>query len=427
MKLRWILLVALAHLLITASLVFFVLPWVLMPSGQSQDFERHMRAWEVANSVLTFPVGLLQSGLPVIPMLMNSLFWGWAIMAVATLIRRSPVPTTAGTPVGKDSGVVRPVLLAAFALAAFAFAIRPVASGLAIGIFGFFLIVLMVTRSVVHKLAHKRGWTPRKTVSSLYGFMGVLLAAFILFTLVPWPCMSARGLKRDAHASFSDTVAHLKQLQDRWMPFHLMMLGGIRWRTDFNVNQYFTILSRLSPEPGWNLDYVYAYSQLGGHPVLYARRTWRVPFLTYAAYRNAGPETDAGEQPEFLRHVRTDGTPEGFVQLAVLHIMADQFYLFWHACYNDERIVCDRGQLDTLLAKQDDFKKPTAEEKQAALGVDLQPVVEILASSVRVSFLTWTDWGGLNRKTFTFSKAFPHRLEKTEAENIVSYYCGILF
>jgi hypothetical protein len=41
--------------------------------------------------------------------------------------------------------------------------------------------------------------------------------------------------------------------------------------------------------------------------------------------------------------------------------------------------------------------------------------------------LTWTDWGGLYRKTFTFSKAFPHRLERTEEERIVWYFCGVVF
>lgn len=427
MKFRWILLVALAHFLITASAVFFVLPWLFMPSGASQDFERYMHAWELANSVLTFPVGLLQSGLPIIPMVMNSLFWGWAIMAVVGMIRKPRESATTGGPTESTSVVVRPVLVAAFALAVFAFVIKPVAGGSAIGIFGFFLIALMVTRSVVRKLAHKKGWTPRRTVASLYGFMGAFLVVFILLTLAPWPCVSARGSNGDARMSFPETVSHLKRVQDRWIPFHLMMRGGIRWRTDFNVNRYFAVLNRLSPEPGWTLDYVYAYNQLGGHPVLYARRTWQVPFLTYSAYRNGATDTCTDKQPGFLLHITTDGTSEGFVQLAVLHITADQFYLFWHAGYNDERIVCDRGQLDALLAKEDVFKKPTAKEKQTAHAVDIQPVVEMLDSSVRVRLLTWTDWGGLYRKTFTFDKAFPHRLEKTEEENVVSYNCGILF
>lgn len=416
---------ALGHFLITAGAVF-VMHWVFIYSGQSHDFERDMRTWEVANTVLTFPVGLLQSGVPIIPLAMNSLFWGWTIVALVVLIRRSPV-SRAATPTCSAPVLGRPVLIVAFALAVFAFAITPVADGSAIGIFGFLLLVLMVTRSVVCKLARKRGWTPRKAVSGLYGIMGVLLAVFSSLTLAPWPCVSLGGLKRDAQVSFSDTVTHLKRLQDRRIPFHLMMLGGIRWRTDFDVNQYFTVLNRLSPEPGWTLDYAYAYSQLGGSPVLYARRIWSVPILTHSAYRNTRPETDATGQPEFLRHVRVDGTPEGFVQLAVLHVMAHQFYLFWHANYNDERIVHERSQLEALLAKQDVFKKPSSEEKQKALSVDLQPVVEMFDASVRVSCLTWTDWGGLYRKTFIFSRDFPHRLHKTEKEQVASYFCGAVF
>lgn len=161
--------------------------------------------------------------------------------------------------------------------------------------------------------------------------------------------------------------------------------------------------------------------------MLYARRKWAVPFLTYSAYRNVTPEPGSEGQSDFLLHIETDGTPEAFVQLAILHIMADQFYLFWHANYNDERVVHDRGQLDALLAKQDVFKKPTAEERQKASSVDLQPVVEMLDKSVRVSLFTWTDWGGLCRKTFTISREFPHRIEKAEEDQIVSYFCGFVF
>jgi hypothetical protein len=257
--------------------------------------------------------------------------------------------------------------------------------------------------------------------------MVALLTVFSLLTLTPWPSFSVGGLKSGERLSSAETVARLKRMQDRWIPFHLMMSGGIRCRTDFDVNQYFTLLNSLTPETGWTLDYVYDCNELGGSPLLYARRKWAVPFLTYSAYRNANPKITSEEETDFLSHIKTDGTPEGFLQFAVLRIMADQFYLYWHAGYNDERIVYDRTQLDTLLAKQDIFKKPTAEERQKATSLDLQPVVTMTDKSVRVSLLTWTNWGGLYRKTFTISNAFPHRIEKEEKEQIVSYFCGIIF
>jgi hypothetical protein len=57
MKLRGILWVALGHFVITVS-------------------------------ALTFPVGLLEWWFPIIPWMINSLFWGWAIISIITVIQR---------------------------------------------------------------------------------------------------------------------------------------------------------------------------------------------------------------------------------------------------------------------------------------------------------------------------------------------------
>lgn len=96
MKLRWIFLVALGHFVVTVCAVFFLLPWLFTASMPSADMERQMRIWQAANAVLAFPVGLLQWGVPFLPWVINSLFWGWALVAFVALIRRRPAPTTAG-------------------------------------------------------------------------------------------------------------------------------------------------------------------------------------------------------------------------------------------------------------------------------------------------------------------------------------------
>jgi hypothetical protein len=38
---------------------------------------------------------------------------------------------------------------------------------------------------------------------------------------------------------------------------------------------------------------------------------------------------------EYLTHIKTDGSRESFIQLAVLHLIGGNFYFYWHAFYND--------------------------------------------------------------------------------------------
>jgi hypothetical protein len=107
--------------------------------------------------------------------------------------------------------------------------------------------------------------------------------------------------------------------------------------------------------------------------------------------------------------------------------MANQFYLYWHANYNDEQIVHDRKHFDDLLSKQDVFNKPTPEEQERSRSLSPDPIVELDQEAARVSLLTWTEWGGLYRKTFTIKRQFPHQILDTKEENVLSYWCGVTF
>ena len=208
--------------------------------------------------------------------------------------------------------------------------------------------------------------------------------------------------------------------------------GGTRQREgEFDANETFSVLSHTSMEPGYVLDYVYFFEFSGGEPLLYARPVDQAPYLTYAEFDAATGITISSPQRDgYLEHVRVDGTGEGFFELALFHLMGDQFYLFWHAGYNDDTAVCDRAGLEAIVSDLEDseFGLPlSAEQAQQARALDLAPVVEFEDDTVTVRFVSFTKWGGFFQQTYVFAREFPHQLIRHDATELVPYDCGILF
>jgi hypothetical protein len=181
---------------------------------------------------------------------------------------------------------------------------------------------------------------------------------------------------------------------------------------DFDANTYFTALTHLSMTEGYALDYRYQSDTLGGFPLLYARRL------------------DGGEpagDSNYRQQVKADGSAEGYLELAVLDVMAAQFYLVWHANYNDRQIVCDRTALEDLVSHPNSFNQMLPDDVQVkARQLDVAPAVELGEKEVRVSVVTFTNWGGFKRLTLTFERAFPHTATSQE-DILVPYDCGVMF
>jgi hypothetical protein len=164
----------------------------------------------------------------------------------------------------------------------------------------------------------------------------------------------------------------------------------------------------------------------------------------------------ASSRYEYLDHIQVDDTAEGFFEFIVLYIMGDQFYLYWHANYNDTRIVCDRAGLEVVIAATEEFGTPLSSEVQRearALDLeprvqfeegtlagerlhavvaqeqrlDLEPRVESEEGTVHVRVVTFTKWGGFFEETYTISRDFPHTILHHEADMLVAYDCGVSF
>ena len=228
------------------------------------------------------------------------------------------------------------------------------------------------------------------------------------------------------------TIDALSALHDDLtLPDYLMQGEARRWEGEFDANETFSILSHTSMEPDYVLDYVYSFEFSGGEPILYARPADEAPYSTYAELAAAtGITVSSPQRNDYLDHVQVDGTAEGFFELAVFYLMGDQFYLFWHANYNDATALCDQTGLETIVSGLEDseFGLPiSAEQAEQARALDVAPAVEFDEDTATVTLVSFTMWGGFFQQTYVFERAFPHRLTRHETTELAPYDCGINF
>jgi hypothetical protein len=240
------------------------------------------------------------------------------------------------------------------------------------------------------------------------------------------------------------------------------------FRLEGDVNRVFQALHGLSMEPGFMLDQVYRCEGLGAWPIVYARKATDPPFESATAYDEARsgrgnsprfevematPPVSASFQNEvldrrhagnideyirdrkgrkgreFLRHVRTDGSPEGFFELVVLDIMGSGFCLVGHGHYRDDRVVCASSGLPRrrwFREAHDKYAVPSRILRMAE-DLDLVPRVELGADVVRVAVVTFGKWRGFSRETYSLRREFPHEVLHVKEEVLIPYNCGVWY
>ena len=194
---------------------------------------------------------------------------------------------------------------------------------------------------------------------------------------------------------------------------------------EFDANRYFEVFPALTMRSGHTLDWVYHQDGMGGYPILYARPVDQAPYATESAYRAAG------DHGNYLGFVVPQDTPEGYFDYAAFATTANQFYLDWHANYNDWRILCDSRDVAELvrsLQSDDAGARPmTSQQQQAALAIpDPQPSVVLGQEAATVSMLVFTKWGGFFRRTLTIARD-DHSILDDQDRPLVAYDCGIAF
>ena len=218
------------------------------------------------------------------------------------------------------------------------------------------------------------------------------------------------------------------QHQDLKFPQYLANKDAARQGTEFDVSRYFSVLTHLSMQPGYELDYIYHYDGMGGYPILYARPADQAPYTTEAdftqAMKQAGIEK-ANEQ--YIPYLQIEDTAEGYFDYVVFKLMAAQFYLYWHADYNDKQFVCDGAALEALLKqKRMGYAIPITASLQARL-LKLEPVVKLETETVTVQVITFSNWKGFVQETWTINRRVPHNIVSVDNKVLIPYNCGIMF
>jgi hypothetical protein len=249
----------------------------------------------------------------------------------------------------------------------------------------------------------------------------LMLVILILMTA----CSSVPKDQRETISSCSSTIDSLSALLDGYdLPEYFQIETPIKQGGEFDVMQYFTVLDHLSVRPGYVLDYIYHFDWMGGFPILYAR------LVDQPAYANADDLYAAGGDTNYLAYVQTDDTPESYFQYVMLAKSSDQFYLFWHANYNDSRIVCDRKAVGNITAQLDgSFGYPLSwfERFRAFFLSDITPSVVMTDQTVQVRIVTFTRWGGFYRETYIIDRGTPHNILEKQQQNLIPYQCGVMF
>lgn len=263
-----------------------------------------------------------------------------------------------------------------------------------------------------------------------------LFPLFIIFMLSIACQISGRINEGDTEIAkiIQKDIHHLEVLYNsQTIPDYFFDENTIRRGDEFDINEIFEIVNHLRMEEDFTLDYVYDANPMGGYPELYARKIDSERFTTLLDYTEAHPECFEKNAPSncfYLNHIQTDDTEEGFLQLVILYRMGDQFYLDWHANYNDAVVITGTEGLEKIIKQRSDTSfgaQFTSMQQIKAKQIDPAPEVVIGDNDVTVKLVWFTKWGGFFVSTYQVNRQFPHLIQVIETENLLEYECGIMF
>jgi len=254
---------------------------------------------------------------------------------------------------------------------------------------------------------------------AITALVAAMLACQAVFPTQPPPVTSDLGCH--------ESIAAVEGLRsDLNFPQHFGQENPAKQGDEFDPNRYFEAFEHLQMQDGYLLDFVYHQDGMGGYPVLYARPVDQLPYPTEADYAAAN-----SEQPDYRSFVVPQDSPEGYFEYAAFAVLANQFYLDWHANYNDWQVLCGMDDVEAIiqsLESKDAFGIPmTAKQKREARSInDPQPSVDLSAENATIKLLVFTKWGGFYRRAFTISRA-NHSIMDVQDAPLVEYDCGIMF
>jgi hypothetical protein len=220
------------------------------------------------------------------------------------------------------------------------------------------------------------------------------------------------------------------------LPEHFTAKNDMRQPGDFDVNDYFKVFTHLKMAPGYALDYVYFGNGMGGSPILYARDINKPPFENYEAFLKSYGDAPSDQRSDntlnhaedYIKKIQPDGSPDSYFQFLALIRLGGQFYLSWHANYDDLKILCDASDLKTITQDLEEFQIPLPPEilGQAA-KIDFQPVALVIGDTITLRYVAFTKWGGFYEVIYVLDKQSPTKPITVKGNLLIEYNCGIAF
>ena len=252
------------------------------------------------------------------------------------------------------------------------------------------------------------------------------LIALLLFSFACQALFPATPPPRDGVVinSCAEMIQSIRGMQSNQTPQELIDTG-IKQGNEFDVNEYFNATPNLSMQEGYVLDYVYIPDSLVSFPLLAARPIAQEP------YKSPNEVPYDSEFANYWKYMQVNDTEQGYFEYAAFLRTANQFYLVWHANYNDINIVCDREAVDTIVADINDggfgIEFDRDQMRQINALQNIEPLVKLTDTTASVELIMFSKWGGFYRITYTISRSFPHEIMDVQEENIIPYECGIMF
>ncbi len=252
------------------------------------------------------------------------------------------------------------------------------------------------------------------------------IAVLIVATLACQAILPTQPPPETSDPGCHETIAGVNGLQSGLkLPQYFAQENPTKQGGEFDPNRYFEVFKHLRMQEGYTLDYVYHQDGMGGYPLLYARPVDQAPYADEAEFAAASGQLD------YLSFVMPQDSPKGYFEYAAFAMLANQFYLDWHANYNDWQVLCGKDDIEKIIqehSSQDTFGIPmTAAQKRGARAIENpQPSVELTAETATVRLLVFTKWGGFYRRTLTIQRA-DHSIVDEQDELLVEYDCGIAF
>ena len=188
----------------------------------------------------------------------------------------------------------------------------------------------------------------------------------------------------------------------------------------FNPEILIECLPNIKLKDGYTLDFVYQTANRIGLPLLYVRKVETEPFIKVTQHENWLKKNS------LLDYILLDGTKDSYIQIIIFMELGDKFFLYEHALYNKIDLILSIKDFNDIFKEYNFILEPNEREKLS--NINFNPNVEFLdEDEVKVSYYTFTEFGGLIEKQKIFTNESKLVLKLEFEKHILNFNSGVMY